>query len=79
MKLNDAKVKSAKLPQGKKQLKLSDGGGLHLYINDTGKYGRLSYRYADKQKTLALGVYPSVGLKGARTKTGLAKNFWNKA
>jgi len=75
MKLNDAKVKSTKLPQGKKQLKLSDGGGLYLFINATGKYWRLNYRYADKQKTLALGVYPSVGLKDARSKTRLAKKL----
>lgn len=75
MKLNDAKVKSVKLPQGKKKLKLSDGGGLHLFINGTGKYWRLSFRFADKQKNLALGVYPSVGLKEARLKTRQAKKL----
>lgn len=31
-----------------------------------GRYWRLNYRFAGKQKTLALGVYPDVSLSGAR-------------
>ena len=56
MLLNDAKIKNATLPDDKKQLKLSDGGGLYLLINKSGKYWRLDYRFADKRKTLAIGI-----------------------
>lgn len=46
--------------------KHSDGGGLYLHVTATGKYWRLAYRFGGKQKTLALGVYPAVGLAKAR-------------
>ena len=49
--------------------KLADGGGLYLLVNPDGsKYWRMAYRFADKQKTLALGVYPDVSLSNARVK-----------
>ena len=34
----------------------TDGGGMYLLINKAGKYWRMNYRFADKRKTLALGV-----------------------
>lgn len=44
-------------------LKISDGGGLFLLIQPTGsKLWRLAYRFAGKQKTLALGAYPATWL-----------------
>lgn len=47
--------------------KLADGGGLYLRIlPNGGKYWRYRYRFADKAKELALGVYPEVSLKQAR-------------
>jgi integrase len=46
--------------------KLTDGGGLYLYINGAGKYWRYDYRYMNKRKTLSLGVYPDITLKMAR-------------
>jgi integrase len=46
--------------------KYSDGGGLYLHITRAGKYWRMNYRFAGKQKTLALGVYPAVSLAEAR-------------
>jgi len=49
-----------------KPVKLADGGGLYLLVNQTGKYWRWDYRHAGKRKTLALGVYPEVGLARAR-------------
>ena len=73
MSLSDAKVKAVKVPEGKKQLKLFDGGGLHLLVKPTGKYWRLKYRFAGKERTLALGVYPSMSLKEARNKRADAK------
>ncbi len=75
MKLSDMKVKAATLPEGKKQLRLSDGAGLYLQIINSGKYWRMNYRFGDKQKTLAIGVYPSVALKEARTKRDEAKKL----
>jgi len=46
---------------------LSDEKGLRLLVKTSGKkYWRMKYRFAGKQKTLALGVYPDVSLKDAR-------------
>jgi len=73
MPLNDAKIKALKLSSDKKQLKLSDGGGLCLLVTKSGKYWRVNYRFGGKQKTLALGTYPSISLKSARTKHLKAK------
>lgn len=57
-----------------KPYRVSDGEGLYLEIKPDGsKYWRLAYRYAGKQKTLALGVYPEVGAKMAREKRREAK------
>ncbi|MDP2828730.1 MAG: Arm DNA-binding domain-containing protein [Sulfuricellaceae bacterium] len=47
--------------------KQADGGGMYLLVQPNGaKYWRLDYRFAGKQKTLALGVYPAVSLVDAR-------------
>jgi integrase len=52
---------------GAKLRKLSDGGGLQLWIDPKGnRYWRLAYRFATKQKVLSLGVYPEVSLANAR-------------
>ena len=75
MKLSDAKVKAATVPEGKKQTKLADGGGLYLLVKPKGKYWRFDYRFADKRKTIAMGVYPSVSLKKARDKREDAKKL----
>lgn len=57
---------SNKKPTSKVQ-RLSDGYGMFLEVRPTGaKYWRYSYRFAGKQKTLALGVYPEVSLAQAR-------------
>jgi integrase len=54
--------------------KLSDGGGLQLWIQPTGsRQWRLAYRYAGKQKLLALGPYPAITLAEAREKREEAK------
>lgn len=74
MALTDTKVRQTK-PKAK-PFKLSDGGGLYLQVQPKGgKYWRLAYRYADKQKTLALGVYPQVSLSDARDKRDDAKKY----
>ncbi len=65
MALTDLAIKRA-LP-GAKIMKLSDGGGLQLWITPDGaKRWRIAYRFGGAQKTLAIGVYPDVGLKDAR-------------
>ena len=52
-----------------KPYKLSDSGGLYMFVQPTGqRYWRLAYRWAGKQRTVALGVYPAVGLVDARRK-----------
>ena len=56
-------TKHSGTPAGDKH---SDGGGMYLHITKAGKYWRMNYRFAGKQKTLALGVYPAVSLAEAR-------------
>jgi integrase len=74
MALKDVGVRSAK--PGPKPRKLSDGGGLHVLVQPTGgKLWRLAYRFAGKQKTLALGVYPAVSLEEARRHRDAAKKL----
>lgn len=66
MPLTDTACRQAKTAP--KPFKLSDGGGLYLLVNQTGKYWRWDYRYVGKRKTLALGVYPETSLAMARDK-----------
>ena len=54
--------------------KLSDGGGLHRLVAPNGeRYRRYDHRFNGKQKTLALGVYPDVGLATARVRHQAAR------
>jgi integrase len=72
MPLTDLNVRNAK--SGERVVKLSDGGGLQLWVfPDGAKRWRLAYRIARTQKVLALGVYPDVGLKEARDARDAAK------
>lgn len=74
MPLKDVAVRNAK-PSDKPR-KLSDGGGLHILIQPAGsKLWRLAYRFAGKQKTLALGAYPAVSLEEARRGRDEAKKL----
>lgn len=66
MPLTDTAIRNAK-PKDK-PYKLTDGHGLYLLINKSGKYFRMDYRFNDKRKTAAFGVYPRVKLKDAREK-----------
>jgi integrase len=59
-----------------KAYKLSDEKGLFLYITASGgKYWRLKYRFAGKEKKLAFGVYPEVSLAEAREKRDQARKL----
>ncbi|MCJ7974323.1 tyrosine-type recombinase/integrase [Aeromonas veronii] len=66
MPLSDTAARQAKFTG--KQQKLSDEKGLFLLITSSGEYWRLKFRFAGKEKVLALGVYPEVSLKEARAK-----------
>ena len=71
--LTNTAVKNAKPNDDGKPKKHSDGGGLFLMVNSSGKYWRYSYRYLGKQKTLALGIYPDLSLADARRLHELAR------
>ncbi len=65
MALTDTTVRNLKPQQ--KPYKKSDGEGLYLLVTPDGsKLWRLAYRFAGKQKALALGSYPAVTLAMAR-------------
>jgi integrase len=65
--LSDAKVRSAK--PAAQPYKLYDGGGLFLLVHPNGsRYWRFKYRFGDKEKLFAIGVYPDVTLSEARAK-----------
>ena len=74
MALTDLAVKRA-LP-GAKIVKLSDGGGLQLWITPDGaKRWRIAYRFGGSQRALAVGVYPNIGLKAARDAREVARKI----
>ncbi|WP_430389187.1 tyrosine-type recombinase/integrase [Dyella sp. 20L07] len=63
--LTDTIIRKTK--PGATPLKLSDGGGMYLLLKPDGsRYWRMNYRHGGKQKTLALGVYPTITLADAR-------------
>jgi hypothetical protein len=65
MQLTEATLKNAK--PAAKAYKLADGFGMFLLVKPNGsRLWRLKYRFAGKEKLLALGSYPQVSLKRAR-------------
>jgi integrase len=72
MPLSDLQIRNAK--SSAKPYKLADGGGLYVLVKPDGaKYWRLKYRFAGKEKLLALGVYPQVRPAEARAARDEAK------
>ncbi len=72
--LTDAAIRKAKAAS--KAYKLSDSGGLHLYVSPSGgKLWRLKYRFGGKEKLLSLGKYPDVSLGDARSKRDWARQM----
>jgi integrase len=72
MALSDRKAKQAKPKE--KDYKLTDEKGMFLLVKKNGsKYWRLKYRFDGKEKMLALGVYPDIGLADARKKRSDAR------
>jgi integrase len=75
MALTDTFIKATKWGGSQAGKKYTDGLGLYLHVKESGKYWRLAYRFNDKQKTLALGVYPAVSLLKARQQRDRAKEL----
>lgn len=67
MPLTDAACRAATCPEGKPRQRIADSGGLYLEVQPNGsKHWRWKYRFAGKEKRLALGLYPAVALSQAR-------------
>ena len=71
MPLTDAKLRASK-PR-KLPYKISDGAGLYCLVTPSGgKLWRYRYRFAGKEKLLAVGDYPRIGLVDARRRRDAA-------
>lgn len=63
--LTDAQIKKTK--PADKAFKLSDSGGLHLFVSPSGgRLWRYRYEFGGKEKLLSLGQYPDMTLFDAR-------------
>ena len=72
MRLSDAKVKGLKAKAA--AYKVSDGQGLFVQVAPSGKrLWRFKYRFAGKEKLLALGIFPEVSLRQARERLAEAR------
>lgn len=78
MPLTDVQLKKAKCSE--KNQKLFDAKGLFLFLTPAGgKLWRMKYRFAGKEKLLALGSYPETSLKEAREKCEQARRLLKDA
>lgn len=74
MALTDTRIRNAK--PGTKAYKLSDANWLYLAVHPNGsKLWRMNYRFFGKQKTLAIGAYPEIGLQEARQRAAEARKL----
>jgi integrase len=74
MSLTDAAARNAR--PGAKAVRLFDAKGLYLEISPSGgKWWRLKYRVAGREKRLSLGVYPEINLRAARKKRDDAREL----
>ena len=65
--LTDAHCRNAICPPDRKQARFTDAGGLYLQVSPSGsKRWFYKYRPDGKEKQLALGGYPAVGLRPYR-------------
>jgi integrase len=72
--LTDAKVRAEK-PAATVR-KVSDGGGLQLWVTPTGvKTWRMAFKFDAKQRALSIGQYPAVSLSAARQARDAAKRI----
>ena len=74
MPLTDTSIRNAK--PGAKAVRMFDGGGMYLEVSPAGgKLWRMKYRFGGKEKRMAFGAYPDVGLKNAREKRDAARKL----
>jgi hypothetical protein len=74
MALTDVAIRNAK--PGSKPVKLADGAGMHLLVTPAGgKLWRLKYRIEGREKLLAIGAYPEIGLGEARRRREEAREL----
>lgn len=74
MPLTDIEIRNARPRE--KAYRLADGAGMYLEVSPAGgKYWRLKYRIAGKEKRLALGVYPETSAKEARIRRDAARKL----
>jgi len=72
MPLTDPKIRNAKPKE--KAYRIYDEKGLYLEVSPRGgKWWRLKYRIAGKEKRLSLGTYPDTTLKQARDERDKAR------
>lgn len=72
--LTDAAVRKAKAAD--RDYKLSDSGGLHLFVTKSGhRSWRLKYRFGGKERRLVFGTYPEISLVAARQMRDDAKRL----
>ena len=73
MHLTDTFIKQVRSKGKSTGEKYTDGNGMYLLVKPAGKYWRMDYSFLGKRKTLALGVYPAVGLAKARQRREKAR------
>lgn len=74
MPLTDTAIRRSQ--PGPKPRKLADGKGLYLEISPSGgRWWRLKYRIAGKEKRISLGTYPETSLRRAREKAESAREL----
>lgn len=72
--LTDAQCRSCR-PQ-ESDYKLTDAGGLHLYVTKSGyKSWRLAYSFHGKKKRIVFGPYPALSLREAREMRDAARRL----
>jgi len=74
MALTDVAIRNTK--PAARALKLADGGGMFLLVTPAGgKLWRLKYRVDGREKLLAIGAYPEIGLGEARRRREEAREL----
>ncbi len=72
--LTATQIKKAKHSEG--NTRLSDGGGLYLLLQPSGKHWwRFDYSIKGKRKTLSFGTYPEISLLDARNQREAAREL----
>lgn len=74
MTLTDTQIRKVKTRE--KPFKMADEKGLFLLINpNSSKLWRFKYRFAEKEKSLSIGIYPDITLAEARKKRDEARQL----